>query len=227
MKTTIKILLSAAIVALAYFCYMSIMTPIKFENEKARRDKDVVQHLIDLRSAMTEYKDQKGQFTAGLDTILTFLKTGQKKMVLKQGSLSDKQLEAGLTEKKAVEIIKKGNAQEIAENGLEGFRRDTAFVNLIDALYAGRYTPETIDELITIPYSNGVQFEVNVNNWYFGANNILIPLMEVKAPFETYLDEVNHQETLNLIDLQKKLNKYPGMKVGSIEEPNNNAGNWE
>jgi hypothetical protein len=28
-------------------------------------------------------------------------------------------------------------------------------------------------------------------------------------------------------DLQIKLNKYPGLMVGSLETPNNNAGNWE
>jgi hypothetical protein len=39
--------------------------------------------------------------------------------------------------------------------------------------------------------------------------------------------DINKQETLNAIDLQKKLMKYPGLKVGSIEEPNNFAGNWE
>ena len=27
--------------------------------------------------------------------------------------------------------------------------------------------------------------------------------------------------------IQKKLEHYPGLKVGSVEAPNNNAGNWE
>ena len=31
----------------------------------------------------------------------------------------------------------------------------------------------------------------------------------------------------NLKDKRIKLEKYPGLQVGSIEEPNNNAGNWE
>lgn len=227
MKTTIKILLFAAIAVLAYLTFMSILTPIKFENERARREKEVIQSLIDIRSAMVEYKDQKGQYVAGLDTIIDFLKTGKKKMVLKEGTLTELQLVAGLTEAKAAEIVKRGNAKEITENGLDGFRRDTAFVSVIEALYGDRYTVETIEKLQYIPHSDNMKFEVAVNNWFFGANNVVIPLMEVKAPYESYLDEVNHQETLNIIDLQKKLEKYPGLKVGSVEEPNNNAGNWE
>ncbi len=227
MKTSIKILLFAAIAVLSYLTIMSIMTPIKFESEKDRREKEVIQSLIDIRSAMVEYKDQKGQFVAGLDTIIDFLKTGKKKMVLKEGTLTELQLVAGLTEAKAVEIVKRGDAKEITENGLENFRRDTAYVELIEALYGDRYTLETIDKLQYIPYSDNVKFEVAVNNWFFGANNVVIPLMEVKAPYESYLNDVNRQETLNIIDLQKKLEKYPGLKVGSVEEPNNNAGNWE
>ena len=56
---------------------------------------------------------------------------------------------------------------------------------------------------------------------------IIIPLFEASAPFKNYLFDLNHQEMLNIIDLQKKLDKFPGLKVGSVEEPNNNSGNWE
>jgi hypothetical protein len=41
------------------------------------------------------------------------------------------------------------------------------------------------------------------------------------------LKDLNHQEVLNKIDVQTKLAKYPGLMVGSTNEPNNNAGNWE
>lgn len=227
MKTIIKILLSIGIAALSYFTIMSIVTPIKFQEERDAREKVIIQRLIDIRSAMVEYQNQKGQYVAGLDTVVEFLKEGRKKIVMKEGSLTDKQLEAGLTEQKAAEIVRRGNAQEIAQNELQGFRRDTVFANLIEALYGERYSAETINDLGIIPFSDNQKFEIQVNNFYFGPNNIIIPLMEVKAPYETYLKDINKQEMLNLIDLQKKLDKYPGLKVGSVEEPNNNAGNWE
>ena len=54
MKTTIKILLFVAIVALGYFVIMSVMTPIKFETERAKREKVVIERLIDLRTAQIE-----------------------------------------------------------------------------------------------------------------------------------------------------------------------------
>ena len=227
MKTTIKILLLAAIVALSYFVIMSIMTPIKFESERGKREKAVIERLIDLRAAQMEFKDQKGRYTTGLDTLITFLKSAKKKMVLKEGTLSDAQLEAGLTEAKAVRIVRSGNQKEIAANGLQGFRRDTTMTKLLKALYNDKYTEQTIENLKYIPFSEKELFEVEVNNNYLSSNNIWIPLVEIRAPYKTFLSSVNRQETLNLIDYQRKLEKYEGLKVGSVSEPNNFAGNWE
>ena len=227
MKTTIKILLFVAIVALGYFVIMSVMTPIKFETERAKREKVVIERLIDLRTAQIEFRDQNGRYTTALDTLVDFLQTGKKRMVLKEGTLSDAQLQAGLTEAKAVKIVRSGNKKEIVANGLENFRRDTTLTNLLDALYNGKYTPEAASKLMYIPYSEDVPFEVQLNNNYLSQNNVWIPLIEIRAPYKTFLMDANRQETLNLIDYQGKLEKYAGLKVGSILEPNNFAGNWE
>ena len=35
------------------------------------------------------------------------------------------------------------------------------------------------------------------------------------------------QLVVNLKDKAEKLEKYPGLRVGSLTEINNNAGNWE
>ena len=50
-----------------------------------------------------------------------------------------------------------------------------------------------------------------------GAEDILLP--------EKY--GYDEQELINLIDQEKTLEHYPGLKVGDVEEPNNYAGNWE
>lgn len=227
MKTIIKVLLSISIVLLTYLCIMSVMTPIQFEETKASREKAIIQRLIDIRKVELEFKDQKGRYTANFDSLITFVKSAKKKMVMKEGALSDKQLEAGLTEASAVKIVKKGNASEIAANGLQNFRRDTAYVSLLQAIFPTEYTDETIDQLAIIPYSNNEKFELKVNNSFTNATGTRIPLFEANAHFKTYLFDLNRQEMINAIDLQEKLTKFPGLKVGSVDEPNNNAGNWE
>ena len=38
---------------------------------------------------------------------------------------------------------------------------------------------------------------------------------------------MDEQLVINLNDLMENANNFPGVKVGDIVEPNNNAGNWE
>jgi hypothetical protein len=52
-------------------------------------------------------------------------------------------------------------------------------------------------------------------------------LLEVKAPYDVYLNGLDKQEIANLKDMQTKLNRYVGLKIGDLEVANNNAGNWE
>ncbi len=252
MKTTRSLvicLLSIAAVVMAYFCVTSVTTPIKFENKRAEREVVVIKHLVDLRTAEVEYHHQKGVFTANYDSLLLFLKTAPKKELLKEGSLTDKQLEAGLTEHKAVKILNEAkkkalktksfdstdelyayiweNDKDVVSNGLAGFRRDTIELNMLQSLYKGEYDENSIDAIIIIPFSEGKRFELEVNNDYKTSQGIRVPLFEARAPFESYLGDLNNQELVNLIDKENKLDHYAGLKVGDIYAPNNNAGNWE
>jgi len=227
MKAIVKILLAVSIVLLTYFCIMSIVTPIQFDEEKARREVVIIEKLVDIRKAQVEYRDQKGVYTDKFDDLIKFLKNAKKKTVLKEGSLSDKQLEAGLTEIKAVKIVNSGNMQEIIANGLQNFRRDTAYVSMLQAIFPEKYTAETIDQIAVVPFTENQKFELKVNNDYTNNNGIKIPLFEATVLYSVYLKDLNHQEVLNKIDVQTKLVKFPGLMVGSTTEPNNNAGNWE
>lgn len=252
MKTTRSLvicLLSIAAVVMAYFCVTSVTTPIKFENKRAEREVVVIKHLVDLRTAEVEFHHQKGVFTANHDSLLLFLKTAPKKEVLKEGSLTDKQLEAGLTEHKAVKILNEAkkkalkknnfedtdalyayiwqNDKDVISNGLAGFRRDTIELNMLQALYKGEYDENSIDAIVEIPFSEGMRFELEINNDYKTSQGIRVPLFEARAPFESYLGDLNEQELINLIDKENKLDHYAGLKVGDVYAPNNNAGNWE
>ena len=227
MKTVVKILLGVAIVFLVYLCVMSIVTPIQFENTRTVRERAIVSHLIDIRAAQLEYKDQHNRFVSDLDSLVDFVKTGKKKIVLKEGTLTDAQLEAGLTEAKAVRIVNRGNKREIEENGLVGFRRDTTEVDVITELYGNKYTRDNVADMVVIPYSGGKKFGIKVNNEYKNDIGIRVPRFEVTAPYQSYLSDLDRQEMLNLIDKARQMDKYAGLRVGSVEAPNNNAGNWE
>lgn len=86
-----------------------------------------------------------------------------------------------------------------------------------------------IDELGIIPYSNGDKIEMkSVIKQVSGVN---VPLFEACIPFNSILKGMDHQLLVNLNaekgPSEQYPNRYAGYKVGSIDQPNNNAGNWE
>ena len=251
-KIIIRTLLAIGVVFMAFMCVKSVVTPIQFEAARVEREAKVINNLVSLRTAQAQFRLDKGYFTADLDSLVDYLKVTPKKEVFKLGSLSEKQLEDGMTENKAAKILERARIKaqrrmnfqgtdsldllykyiweqdrEVKANGLQGFRRDTILTNMIQSLYKGQYTEETIGEIIYIPYTDNMKFEVETNNGYKTSQGINVPIFEIRAHYDTYLHDLNNQERVNLIDKEEKLDHYPGLKVGSVDAPNNNAGNWE
>jgi hypothetical protein len=251
-KIIITTLLVVSVIFMAFICVNSVVTPIKFEEARVQREVKVINNLVSLRTAEAQFRLDKGYFTADLDSLIDYLKTSPKKEVFKVGSLTEKQLENGLTESKAAKILERArlkaqrkmkfqgadslnllynyiweNDREVKAEGLQGFRRDTILTNMIQSLYKGQYTEETIGEIVYIPYTDNVKFEVETNNGYTTSQGIKVPIFEIRAHYNTYLHDLNAQERANIIDKEEKLEHYPGLKVGSVDAPNNNAGNWE
>lgn len=228
MKAVINILLGLCVCALVYICYASIMGPIEFEQEQKFREKKVVARLMDIRKAQQEYRMRnEGKYTASFDTLIDFVKTQKIPFIMKEGVLNDKQLEEGLSERKAMAIVNKarktGNWAEAKAAGLENFKRDTMWVAIMDTIFPKGFDA---DSLRYVPFGNGAQFEMATKNTTT-KSGAPIYLLEVKTPYDVYLNGLDQQEVANMKDLQTKLNRYPGLMVGSLETPNNNAGNWE
>lgn len=228
MKTVFNIILAACMVGLLYLCYESIMGPIEFNKEKDAREELIKARLIDIRKAQVEYRGlHGGRYTDSFDSLIAFVKEAKLPFVRKEGVLSDDQLEAGLTEDKAMAMISKAkrtnNWKEVEAAGLMNFKRDTIWVAMVDTIFGGKYNADSIRY---VPFGNGATFEMAIkeDSTKSGAR---FYLFEAKTPYTAYLSDLNQQELNNLIDTQTKLSRFPGLKVGDIEIPNNNAGNWE
>ena len=228
MKKVLNLLLAVTIVGLGYICYRSIMGPIEFEEERDFREKAIIARLIDIRTAQVEYRNiLKIGYADNLDTLIEFVKTSQMPVILKEGELDDKQLERGLTEQKALDMIAKAQKTnkwaDVDKEGLREFRRDTSWIALIDTIYGKNFCA---DSLKYVPYGNGAEFEL-ATRCDTTKSGTAQWLFEARTPYEVYLTGINNQEMLNLISAQKKIGRYCGLKVGDVEQANNNAGNWE
>lgn len=208
MKTALQIILVFVIAGLGYLVYDSIMQPIRFNQEHAKRQTAVVNRLKMIRDVQVAYKTIHEKYTGSFDTLITFAKEGNLKLVKSEGSLTDSMLQAGMTEAKAVK---------------EGIiKRDTVLVAVKDSI-CKNFNP---DSLRFVPFTNLAEFEMGAAS-ITTSSGLVIPVFEARVENRVYLKGLDNQERINLDDMAEKLGRYPGLKVGSLEEANNNAGNWE
>ncbi len=208
MKVTFKILLLVAVILLGYMCYRSIMTPKEFDAERGLRENAIKQRLIDIRKAQIEYKNVHKVHAANFAELSKFLKEEKLPFLIKEGVLTDEQLEKGMTE------------QEAVKKGL--IKRDTVWVLAVDTLFGKDYN---VDQLAIVPGLD-IQFSMDTATLTSGSG-YTVKVFQAGVTYDQYLGDLNKQLLYNLKDKAAKMNKYPGLRVGSIEEINNNAGNWE
>ncbi len=209
MKTVIQIVLIIAIIGLGYLCYDSINSVIRFNRIHKIRTEVNIQKLKDIRTAQVAYKSQFEKYTGSFDTLINFVKNDSLKLVKKEGSLSDSLLAEGWTEKKALSV------------GL--IKRDTILVSVLDSLFGKKFQ---IDSLKYVPFVDNEEYEMGAGVVVTGSG-VSVEVFEAKVHNNIFLDGLDKQEIINLNDKALKLERYPGLKVGSLDETNNNAGNWE
>ena len=232
MKKLINVVLGICALAMLWICYRSIADQQNFEAEVKQREADVKARLIEIRKAQEAYKEQYKEYCGNWDSLIIFIKEGKLPTVIKQGVLTEEQMEKGLTEAKAAAIVNRGNAAEIAANGLQEFRRDTTWVSLIDSLYPENYNPE---EIRYIPYSDAKDGEKKefdlIAVWIKTKSDAIIPVMECGAEVENYIcgeSKLWAREAANQREIAEGMGNYPGLKIGEAGlNWNNNAGNWE
>ena len=112
---------------------------------------------------------------------------------------------------------------EAVKQGL--IRRDTMWVLAKDTLLGASYDVANMRYVPGVP-GEKITFKMDTATLKSGSGyDIKVFVCEV--PYASYLRDMDPQLTYNLTDKATKQNKFPGLRVGSLEEINNNAGNWE
>jgi hypothetical protein len=209
MKAVINILLTIVIIVLVYLLYESIMDPIRFNKERDKREAAIKERLIDIRSAQVLYRSKYGKYTGSFDTLIGFIKYDSLPVVFRVGALTDEMVAKGLTEKEAIK-------QKL-------IIRDTSFVVIGDSLFKINYP---IDSIRYVPFTGGEQFQLAAAAVETGSK-VVVQLFEASVLNDVFLKGLDKQLIINYNALRKELTGFPGMRVGNVTEPNNNAGNWE
>ena len=210
MKTALNIVFTIIIIVLAWFLVESIMKPIRFNKEKDARETAIKERLIDIRTAQEAFKSVKGYYTGSFDTLITFLKTDSLPLVVRRGSLTDEMIAEGITSER--EAVKKGLIS-----------RDTSYIHVRDSIFDRGYP---IDQLRYLPGMEKTEFQMSAAK-VMTTSLVLVNVFEAYVLNDVFLSDLDRQLVVNYNDQRTKITGFPGMKVGDVRVPNNNAGNWE
>lgn len=228
MKKNVKIIIEVALllicIGLVYAIYSSIMQPVRFNRQKEYRETVAIQRLKDIRTLQVAYKSTYGKFAGTLDSLKLFYENGKMNIKMQVGSQDDS-LAMVNTEKYRKQGLKN---EQLLQKYLEGeknlvFAIDSK-INVKDTLFKNR-TDFVIDSLMTIPFSGGAPVEMKAI--VKTVSGVQVPLFEAGMPYPKLLKGLDPQLIVNLRAEREDQNKYNGLMVGSIDAPNNNAGNWE
>ena len=211
MKKLFQIILAVAIVGLVYVIYVQISTPIRFDKETKAKKAQVIDRIKDIRTAQRAFKSKYQHFTASFDSLSAFVLTDTLELERKIVDEDDSA---------AMAMLKKSGKKNI-----EKFK-----IAVIDTIFAPKkVTRQDVENFRFIPGpGNKAQFIMEAGI-ITTESKVVLPVVECRAPYKAFLDTVAYrQEVINLIDEeQNNFNRYPGVKFGSMDSGNNEAGNWE
>ena len=211
MKKLFQIIIAVEIVGLVYVIYVQISTPIRFDKETKAKKAQVIDRIKDIRTAQRAFKSKYQHFTASFDSLSAFVLTDTLELERKIVDEDDSA---------AMAMLKKSGKKNI-----EKFK-----IAVIDTIFAPKkVTRQDVENFRFIPGTgNKAQFIMEAGI-ITTESKVVIPVVECRAPYKAFLDTVAYrQEVINLIDEeQNNFNRYPGVKFGSMDSGNNEAGNWE
>lgn len=206
MKKLIQLLLLVAIAFAGYTLIQGFVVPVQFSSIKKQRDAVIVERLKDIRTAQRAYRQTHSHFTNNFDTLIAFV------------------LNDSMTYERSI-----GSADDSVAVAQGLVRVEQFKIPVIDTIFGTKaLTPAEVRAFPEVPFANGTKFILDAGELKT-QSEVVVQVFECRVPYKAYLSDLEEQELINLIDEIKGLpgNRYPGLKVGSMTEATNEAGNWE
>ncbi|MBQ9864978.1 MAG: hypothetical protein IJM33_06530 [Bacteroidales bacterium] len=210
-RTLIQILLAVVIVGLGVWLYLSIMEPVKFDNEYTKRRDACAEKLKAIRTLEEAYKNTYGCFTGSFDTLFNRLLNEDSMKVVNKNINYDKIPEdVEIDEMTESDAIKAGYISRVTEyvNPIENLRKNKKF-NLTD---------EEIMNLRYVPYPRDKKYEFDLQAGFIEKSGYQIPVFECVVKMEDLLADLDHQLVVNKLAELNQNHRFPGWKVGDMTQ---------
>jgi hypothetical protein len=198
-RTSIHVILIAAICVVTYLVYESAQQPLRFNAEQKHRYDATIKRLKDIRTAQLAFRSEHKRYTGCFDTLIDFLKTDSFTVIQIIGDVDDSVSVA------AGSIIRK-----------------TIRVSVLDSLFKHGYP---VDSIRFVPFTAGLEFELGTAN--IEAGKVIVNVFEAKVHNNDLLKGLDPQLIVNFNADRMVKTGFAGLKVGSLTETTNTAGNWE
>lgn len=199
MKIAINLFLLLAMIALTYLVIQSVQEPIKFQEEKTKRERAVISQLEYIRAVQLAYRDIKGEYAGDWDSLRHVLSTDSF-MVIRVFEVEDVENE-------------------------EGLLFDTAYVDAADSLAALGWN---LDSLEYVPYSDGKKFDIDAGVIEYQATEVAVVEVRVRiADFMGQYagNRVGGQYKSKYTRYDQDYNPNAYVAFGDMTRPTT-AGNW-
>ncbi|GAB4253076.1 MAG: hypothetical protein Kow0027_18160 [Saprospiraceae bacterium] len=158
-RTIFNALMFLLILFLGYVLFAQIREPIAFQREKNRREKAVIDKLIEIRKAQELYRGVTGHFAKSFDELKKGLEEGQFTVIQVYGDPDD-------------------------PDNLQAVTYDTTYLPAIDSV---QKLGLKLDGLGKVPFGNGAEFEIYADTVNY--QQTLVDVVEVGAPYKVFMGE--------------------------------------
>jgi hypothetical protein len=170
MKTIIQIVLVIIILVLGYLIYASIMEPVNFNRETAKREAKIIEKLRTIADAQVAHRTRYGVFTSDLDSLVNFIKNDSIASVVAIGNVPEEMTEE--------EAVKQGIVKRI-----------TNWNPVKSQIFVGKSFP--VEELPYVPFGDGERFNMDASTIERGL--ITVPVMEAFTTPDVYLKDLKYK----------------------------------
>ncbi len=207
-KWIINISLLIIALFLGYKIYDSVYAPVKFNKEKVKRYKKIVEKLKDIRNAELAHREVNGDYTGSFDSLVKFIDTA-KFVITQQRDSSYKYFDKayGIEKNKDTVIIDTLGYASVKDSL---FKNDSRYKDMMWVPIPGR--------------EKQVKFELK--HGYLKRSNVKIPVFVARVD----KSEVLYDQPKVLVAQEKNIKSTkeingPYIQVGSLDEVND-SGNW-
>lgn len=194
----IKLVLSIVILFLGYLVVDSIRKPVQFKQERLKRSAQVINRLKEIRDVEMAYKAMHFEYCGDFDTLVQFINEAELPVIKMIPDPEDTTFTRSI--------------------------RDTiAYIGVKDSIFRDEQG-FSAEDIMYIPFSNQEKFTLEAAE--IERNKVKVQVFHAYAKYKSFLGDLDEVAVNNFVATQEQMDKFPGIKVGSITEPSTD-GNWE